>query len=164
MMKQGGFMEYTGKHYAVMERLSVRLIWDELPADEKDIILFLVDEKIAAPRVDIEEGLYVLTENGKCVLEEHRRKVRAARIETERQLRELREHEEEKRIARLEQQQKESKEAEQKARNEAKQEKQQRFENKIAIANLLVPIVTYLLGILTEHFAGIVELIVQFFD
>lgn len=66
-------MEYTIKHYAVMEKLSVRLIWDNLPPDEKDIILFLVDEKIAAPRAYIEEGLYVLTEKGKCILEEHRR-------------------------------------------------------------------------------------------
>lgn len=45
-------------------------------------------------------------------------------------------------------------------RQNAKQEKQQRFENKIAVANVLVPIITFILGILTEHF-GIIEVLIE---
>lgn len=58
--------------------------------------------------------------------------------------------------------QKESEMAADMSRQNAKQEKQQRFENKIAVANLLVPFVTFILGILTEHF-GLIDLIVHFF-
>ena len=56
--------------------------------------------------------------------------------------------------------QKESEVAADVRRQNAKQEKQQRFENKIAVANLLVPFITFILGILTEHF-GIIELLIE---
>ena len=59
---------------------------------------------------------------------------------------------------------KESQEAAKEARDEAKQEKQQRFENKIAIANLLVPLITYICGLLTEHYAGIFGFFLKLFD
>ena len=40
-------------------------------------------------------------------------------------------------------------------RNEcAKKERQQRFENKVSVANVLVPAITFILGMLVEHFSG----------
>ena len=45
----------------------------------------------------------------------------------------------------------------------AKQEKQQRFNNNVSVANLLVPLVTFILGILIEHFADFISFIFSFF-
>lgn len=56
--------------------------------------------------------------------------------------------------------QKESEVAADMRRQNAKQEKQQRFENNIAVANLLVPFITFILGILTERF-GIIEALIE---
>ena len=39
---------------------------------------------------------------------------------------------------------------------QAKAERQQRFENKISVASVLVPCITFVLGLLVEHFSGIV--------
>ncbi len=52
---------------------------------------------------------------------------------------------------------------EQKVKEHAKEESQQRFENKLSVATLLVSAVSFLLGILVEHFAGICRLISQVF-
>ena len=134
-------MDYTESQYAVMEQLANRLIWDNLTESKKEIVSFLVEEKIAAPRAYIEDGLFVLTERGKCVLEDHRRKILAA-SEAE--------------LFRLQQTEKEASE-------KSKQERQQKFENKIAIANLLIPFVTYILGIITEHYTGIIAFLIELF-
>ena len=44
---------------------------------------------------------------------------------------------------------------EQTAEQQAKQERQQRFENKISVANVLVPLFTFVLGLIVEHFDGV---------
>lgn len=62
-----------------------------------------------------------------------------------------------------EQLQKTAEDAKKIACEEAKQEKQQRFENKIAIANLLIPLVTFVLGVLAEHYVGILNWILSLF-
>lgn len=56
--------------------------------------------------------------------------------------------------------QKESEVAADMRRQNAKQEKQKRFENNIAVANLLVPFITFILGIITERF-GIIEAMIE---
>ena len=50
------------------------------------------------------------------------------------------------------------------ANENSKKERQQRFDNNIAIASLLVPFVTFILGIILEHFAGIISLFIKFFS
>lgn len=45
---------------------------------------------------------------------------------------------------------------EQAAEQQAKQERQQRFENKISIAGVLVPLVIFALGIVIERYKGLV--------
>ena len=54
-------------------------------------------------------------------------------------------------------------EAYQAAEQKAKDERQQRFDNKISIANVLVPLVTFLLGLVIEHYTGIVRLVLSLF-
>ena len=46
---------------------------------------------------------------------------------------------------------------------DAKAERQQRFENKISIASVLVPAVTFILGLLVEHFSGIISIALSVF-
>lgn len=38
---------------------------------------------------------------------------------------------------------------------QSKAERQQRFQNKVSVASVLVPAITFLLGLLVEHFSGI---------
>lgn len=48
--------------------------------------------------------------------------------------------------------------------NQAENKRQQRFQNKIAILNVLVPIITFFIGIFVEHFTNIVGLVISFFQ
>lgn len=52
-------------------------------------------------------------------------------------------------------------EFEQERDRQAKQEKQQRFENKLSVLNALVPLVTFFLGLIVEHYAGLVSFFVS---
>ena len=45
--------------------------------------------------------------------------------------------------------------AEEKGKQTAKDERQQRFNNKIAVATLLIQLVSFIFGILAEHYVGI---------
>lgn len=46
---------------------------------------------------------------------------------------------------------------------EAKAERQQRFDNKVSVASVLVPLITFILGLIIEHYAGIVGLLLSMF-
>ena len=46
---------------------------------------------------------------------------------------------------------------------ESKQESQQRFDNKISVASLLIPFVTFILGLLVDHYTNIVSFIISLF-
>lgn len=43
----------------------------------------------------------------------------------------------------------------------AKDEKQQRFQNKISVASVLIPLITFILGLMVEHFYGIIGIIFE---
>lgn len=45
----------------------------------------------------------------------------------------------------------------------AKRKKQQSFQNKLSIANILVPFVTFFLGVVVEHWSGLVDLVIKLF-
>lgn len=127
-------MRYTEAQYAMMERLSDGVDWDLLSGSEKEILIFLDGEGIAEPRAYVQEGLWVLTQKGEAVLESHR-----ADLQTKEE------------------------QAQKEAEQEAKDERQQRFENKISILNLLVPLITFVIGLFVEHFAHIVPAVGAFF-
>ena len=41
-------------------------------------------------------------------------------------------------------------------KKEAEQKEQQRFQNKVSVASILIPLITFVLGIVVEHFIGII--------
>ena len=45
----------------------------------------------------------------------------------------------------------------------AERKKQQSFQNKLSIANILVPFVTFFLGVMVEHWSGLVDLVIKLF-
>lgn len=47
--------------------------------------------------------------------------------------------------------------------NKAKQERQQRFENKISVLNLFVPLITFVLGLIVENRFEIVSFFISLF-
>ena len=48
-------------------------------------------------------------------------------------------------------------------KKQAKQERQQRFENKVSVASVLVPLITFFLGIIVESQANIIDWLVALF-
>lgn len=53
---------------------------------------------------------------------------------------------------------------EQRREEQAKNEHQQRFQNKVAVATAFVPAITFVLGLVVEHFAGIMNLFFSLFQ
>lgn len=49
-------------------------------------------------------------------------------------------------------------------KKQADDKKQQRFQNKISVASVLVPLVTFLLGLVVEYQAGVVAWVVALFS
>jgi len=49
-------------------------------------------------------------------------------------------------------------EFEDEAHQRAENKKQQRFQNKVSVAQVLVPAITFILGLIVEHTTGIVEI------
>lgn len=45
----------------------------------------------------------------------------------------------------------------------AERKKQQSFQNKLSVANILVPFVTFFLGVVVEHWSGLVDLVIKLF-
>ena len=53
---------------------------------------------------------------------------------------------------------------EQMIKDKAENKRQQRFNNKVAIATVLVPLITFILGLVVEHFSGIMSLFFSLFS
>lgn len=49
-------------------------------------------------------------------------------------------------------------------KHETEKKAQQRFQNKVSIAQLLIPVITFILGLLIERFSGIISLLSKFFQ
>ena len=47
--------------------------------------------------------------------------------------------------------------AKERAKQDAKKESERRSQKKIAIAQVLVPLITFILGILVEHLSGLID-------
>ena len=52
---------------------------------------------------------------------------------------------------------------EEKLDQQAKHERQQRFENKISVLSVLVPLITFVIGVFVEHFTGLVDWLISLF-
>ena len=51
--------------------------------------------------------------------------------------------------------------AKERAKQDAEKESERRSQKKIAIAQVLVPLITFILGILVEHLSGIAEIVLR---
>lgn len=47
-------------------------------------------------------------------------------------------------------------------RKESEDKRQQRFQNQISVAQVLVPLITFILGLIVEHYAGLVSGLTEF--
>ena len=54
-------------------------------------------------------------------------------------------------------------EFEQEREKQAKYERQQRFQNKVSIAQVLVPLITFVLGLVIEHCSGVLGVLFDLF-
>ena len=45
----------------------------------------------------------------------------------------------------------------------AERKKQQSFQNQLSVANIFVPFVTFFLGVMVEHWSGLVDLVIKLF-
>lgn len=93
-------MDYTDEQYAVMEKLADRLIWDDLTPAEKHIMEYFHSKKITEPRAYIEDGLWILSEEGKRILLAHHADLKAREQETQNKAREKAEQESQQRSER----------------------------------------------------------------
>lgn len=124
-------MDFTDEQYAVMEKLADRLIWDDLTPAEKHIMEYFHSKKIAEPRAYIEDGLWVLSEDGKRILAAHHADLKSR-----------------------------EQEAQDKAREKAEQKADKQAEHRFQLGlTLLSSVLSFLGGLLIEHFIGIIDLI-----
>ena len=49
------------------------------------------------------------------------------------------------------------------ARQESENKRQQRFENKVAVTNILITVVVYILGLISEHFGNFIGMFISLF-
>lgn len=135
-------MDYTNEQYALMELLADGVVIYDLTSKQREIISFLDSEKLIQPRVYIRDGYCELSERGKCILEEHRRKVRAAQVQTRKELDALLEKESIRQENIRKEQTKEQKELERiisdKADREADRAAEHRFQARLSFANSVI--------------------------
>lgn len=118
-----------------MERLRRGFQWEWFRDPETDDLLrSLMDEGLCTAREDIAPGMLMLTQKGRVALEG------------------LRKQENEAAKRELDKQRAEAKRIEERRQDHADAERRYRTQNKIAI---IMPLVTFALGVLVEHFYGI---------
>lgn len=64
-------MQYTKEHYEFMDRLAEGVIDINLSEQEQEILRYLYGKGIAKPRADIQDGLWVLSQDGRALLQTH---------------------------------------------------------------------------------------------
>lgn len=75
-------MDYTAEQYEMLERFEAGANINTFTENEKVIFWFLDDNKLLQAHADIEDGLFDLSQQGKCVLEAHRKKLLKAKQDT----------------------------------------------------------------------------------
>ena len=158
-------MNYTSEQYALMKLFEGGVITYDLTDEQKEIMFFLESEKLLQHRAYIQDGFCVLSERGKCVLEEHRRKVEAAKVQTRKELDALLEREsirqEDIHREKAVQQDQLNQIAADKAERQAEKRADRKFQITLTFINTIV---SFCLGILAEHFGEIVSLVSEFFS
>lgn len=76
-------MDYTAEQYEMLERFEAGVNITTFTEDEKVIFWFLDGNKLLQAHSDIEDGLFDLSQQGKCVLESHREAILKAKQQAE---------------------------------------------------------------------------------
>lgn len=158
-------MDYTNEQYALMELLADGVVIYDLTSKQREMISFLDSEKLIQPRVYIRDGYCELSERGKCVLEEHRRKVEAAEVQTHKELDALLERESIRQENVHKEQEKEQKELDrivrERADRAADRAAEHRFQTRLSFWNTVLGAV---LGAFFSNLDRIIPLVASFFN
>ncbi len=125
----------TDNQMKMLNRLSHGVRWEWFCDPETDDLLrYLMQEGLCAAREDIAPGMLMLTQKGQAALDGLRKQENeAAKREFDKQCAE-------------------AKRIEERRQDHADAERRYRTQNKIAI---IMPLITFALGVLVEHFYGI---------
>lgn len=124
----------TNKQINMLFRLENGMVWTwHIHPEEDNILLFLMDHNLCMAREDIAPGMLCLTQDGEIALERYRKQTAGQA----------------KKQANYEAA--EAKRLQERNEDRADQERRYRTQNKIAV---IMPLVTFALGMITEHFSG----------
>lgn len=144
-------MDYTNDQYNLMGRLRHGVSWHRISQEDRWILEYFLEEKIARPRPDIQQDRYDLTEYGKRILTTYLNQQRSKYEKTnaERLVHEENVRREEER---------EQKQLDQIAADKAERKAEQRTDRVFQIMlTLLSSLLSFILGLAVEHYAGILE-------
>jgi len=151
-------VDYTDKQYAFLERFKNGAVATDFTDDELMHLSYFEKQQLLCPRVDIRDNYWVLTEEGQRVLYHRQKAIRAAKIQTLEKIQQLQEQE----LIRQEdirhEQEQERKRLDEAAAAKADRAAEKRADHKFQIALAFINFVlSFLAGVLVEHFAGIVD-------
>ena len=137
---------YTLQQYQRMERFENGAVWrwHADPAAD-DVIRFLMDAGLLSSREDLGPGVLSLTEKGRSVLEAKRN------------------HDAEKKEQEAKEENAEAKRLQERNEDHTREERYNRTRNKIAIWAIVVPVLTFFLGMLVESLTGAAGNVIQIF-
>lgn len=137
---------YTLQQYQWMERFENGAVWHwhADPAAD-DVIRFLMDDGLLSSREDLGPGVLSLTEKGRSVLEAKRN------------------HDAEKKEQEAKEENAEAKRLQERNEDHTREERYNRTRNKIAIWAIVVPVLTFFLGMLVEFLTGAAGNVIQIF-
>lgn len=133
----------TTQQRAMLERLEHGFAWEwHKDPQQDDVLRYLMGRGLCRAREDIRPGWLELTEAGKNLL------------------RELREQEAAQSQKQAAEETAEAKRLQERHEDNANAERRYRTQNKISV---VMPLVTFVLGLLVEHFAGVIQLVLSLF-
>lgn len=134
----------TSDQRRILEQLEHGFVWEwHKDPQQDDVLRYLMDKGLCRAREDIRPGWLELTEAGKKLL------------------RELREQEAAQSQKQAAEEAAEAKRLQERHEDNANAERRYRTQNKISV---IMPLITFVLGLLVEHFAGVIRLVLSLFE
>ena len=134
----------TADQRRILEQLEHGFEWEwHRDPHSDDALRYLMEQGLCHAREDIRPGWLELTEKGKTLL------------------RELREQEAAQNQKKAAEETAEAKRLQERHEDYANEERRYRTQNKISV---IMPLVTFVIGLLMEHFAGVVEFFLTLFE
>ena len=130
-------MDYTNEQYSVLEQAEVGFIWEHMPPEKHTVMLYLESQRLIESRVDVLDGLYLLSEGGKRVLLARRQELALQKELAEKELKETADR------------------AAQKSEEKAEKKKERIFQTFLVFLG-------YLLGLITPYIPAVILWILDF--